>query len=225
MKFVGARVVLGASVLLAVVLAVAGAIVVGSSSAHPPAPRGSLVAFYGDSYTRGTMASSPAKRWSTIVCRDHGWREFNPSVNGLGFIHNRRVFGSGDLPDQIIRQHPDVVIVTLGLNDNFAYAVAASAIHKQIGADLRRMKTALPRARFVVVEPFWYTDARPPSVGIIAGWVKAAAADIGADYIPGASHWIEHHPEWMASDGLHPNDVGYARIAARMDAALVKLWL
>ncbi|TXN32479.1 SGNH/GDSL hydrolase family protein [Lacisediminihabitans profunda] len=225
MRFVNARVILGASVLLAIALAVAGAVVVGSSSAHPPQPRGSLVAFYGDSYTRGAMASSPAKRWSTIVCRDHGWREFNPSVSGLGFVHNRRVYGQGDLPDQIIRQHPDIVIVTLGLNDNFAYPVAASAIHKQIGADLRRMKTALPRARFVVVEPFWYTDARPASVGIIAGWVKAAAADIGADYIPGASHWIEHHPEWMASDHLHPNDIGYARIASRMDAALMKLGL
>lgn len=225
MRIVNARVVLGASVLLAVALAVGGAIVVGSSSAHPPEPRGSLVAFYGDSYTRGTMASSPAKRWSTIVCRDHGWREFNPSMNGLGFVRNRLIFGRGDLPDQIIRQHPDVVIVTLGLNDNFAYAVAASAIHKQIGADLRRMKSALPRARFVVVEPFWYADARPPSVGIIAGWVRSAAADIGADYIPGASRWIEGHPEWLAADGLHPNDIGYARIAVRMDAALVKLGL
>jgi lysophospholipase L1-like esterase len=87
------------------------------------------------------------------------------------------------------------------------------------------MKHALPTARFIVVEPFWYTDARPVSVGIINGWVKAAAAGIGADYIPGASRWMEHHPEWKASDGLHPNDAGYAEIAKRMDAALAKLGL
>jgi hypothetical protein len=31
-----------------------------------------IVAFYGYSYTLGTMASSPDKRWSTIVSRDHG---------------------------------------------------------------------------------------------------------------------------------------------------------
>ena len=73
-----------------------------------------------------------------------------------------------------------------------------------------------------VVEPFWYTDDRPPSVNIIGGWIKAAT-EIHADYIPGASHWIDHHPEWMASDGLHPNDVGYAQIANRMDAALAGL--
>jgi lysophospholipase L1-like esterase len=221
--------IIGISVVLAVVLAIAGAVVIGSSgterSAHGSEPRGSLVAFYGDSYTRGSKASSKDKRWSTIVSHDHGWREFNPSVSGLGFIHNRRLFGAGDLPDLIIKRHPDLVIVTLGLNDNFSYDVAATAIRTQIGADLRRMKDALPRARFIVVEPFWYTDARPRSVGIISGWVKAAAADIGADYIPGASHWIEHHPEWTASDGLHPNDAGYAEIARKVDHALRRLGL
>jgi lysophospholipase L1-like esterase len=232
MIHVSARGAVGISVVLA--LAIAGAVLIGSTAGGPSSLKntaptstgtGPLVAFYGDSYTLGTRASSPDKRWSTIVCRDHGWREFNPSHNGLGFIRNRTLFGQGDLPDLIIRKHPDMVIVTLGLNDNFAFAASANAIHRQIGADFARLTRALPDARFIVVEPFWYTDARPPSVDVIDGWVKAAAADIHADYIPGASHWIEHHPEWMASDGLHPNDRGYAQIARRMNAALKNLGL
>ena len=171
------------------------------------------------------MASSPAKRWSTIVSRDNGRREFNPSPNGLGFIRNRSLFGTVDLPHLIVKQHPNIVIITLGLNDNFAFPESVDAIHTQIGADFTRLKQGLPHARFIVVEPFWYTDDRPPSVDIIGGWVKAAAAEIHADYIRGASHWIEHHPEWMASDGLHPNDVSYGAIAKRMDAALAGLGL
>jgi len=55
--------------------------------------------------------------------------------------------------------------------------------------------------------------------------VKANAEAIGADYLPGASHWIEGHPEWMAADGLHPNDDGYAEMARRMDDALTGLGL
>ena len=113
----------------------------------------------------------------------------------------------------------------MGLNDNAIFAAAAGAIHAQIGADFTRLTHALPHARFVVVEPFWYTDARPRSVLIIIGWVKAAAAAIYADYIHRASDWIEHHPEWKASDHVHPNDAGYAQIAKRMDAALAKLHL
>jgi len=183
------------------------------------------VAFYGDSYTLGIGATSAARRWSTIICAERGWREFNPSVNGLGFVRNRRNFGDGDLPSQIIASAPDIVFVTLGLNDNFGFAEQSNQIRVQISTDLEYLRLALPMARFVVVEPFWYTDDRPDSLSIITGWVKAAAEFIDADYIVGASHWLEHHPEWMAEDGLHPNDAGYAQMANQMDAALATLRL
>jgi len=124
-----------------------------------------------------------------------------------------------------VAQHPDIVFITMGLNDNFSYAGAKKQIHAAIIGDLQGLKKALPDARFVVVEPFWYTDDRPKSLGVIIGWVHEEATAIGADWIPGASHWIEHHPEWMADDGLHPNDAGYAHMAVEMDAALTKLAL
>lgn len=186
-------------------------------------PNAPLVAFYGDSYTLGTGASDPANRWSTVICADRGWREFNPSLNGLGFVNNR---GAGiDLPAIVIEQDPDIVFVTMGLNDNFSYNVAGDEIQAQIDADLQLLKAELPDARFIVVEPFWYTDERPDSLAIIAGWVHDAADEIGADWVPDASHWLEGHPEWMAPDGLHPNDDGYAEMARQMDAALTELGL
>jgi lysophospholipase L1-like esterase len=113
----------------------------------------------------------------------------------------------------------------MGLNDNFSYEFAADSIRQQISLDLDRIHESLPDARIIVVEPFWYRDSRPKSLDVISGWVEDAAADIDADYIPGASRWIEGHPEWMASDGLHPNDDGYAEMAKRMDAELKKLGL
>ncbi|CAH0186149.1 SGNH/GDSL hydrolase family protein [Plantibacter cousiniae (nom. nud.)] len=188
---------------------------------------GPLVAFYGDSYTLGTGASDPANRWSTVVSEERGWREFNPSVNGLGFVNHRDRFGdgSGDLPSLIIAEQPDIVFVTMGLNDAFSFDDAADRIHGQITTDLQRLRDALPEARFIVVEPFWYTDERPQSIETIIGWVADAAQEIDADTIPGASHWIEGHPEWMAADGLHPNDEGYAEMARRMDAELERLGL
>jgi len=198
-----------------------------ATSTAPPTPLRAdapVAAFYGDSYTRGTGASSESKRWSTIICAQRGWKEFNPSVNGLGFVRNRAADGI-DEPALIVAQHPDIVFVTMGLNDNFSYAQAAPQIHRAIIGDLAGLKKQLPDARLIVVEPFWYTDERPASVAVIIGWVRQEAAAIGADYIPGASHWIEHHPEWMAADGLHPNDVGYAQIARKMDAALTALGL
>lgn len=184
-----------------------------------------LIAFYGDSYTRGTGATDPSVRWSTRIAESRGWREFNPSVNGLGFINNRSLFGEGDLPSMIIEQRPNIIMVTMGLNDNFSYSFAADAIEAQITTDLQRLRDGVPDARIIVVEPFWYTAERPQSVGIIIDWVRDAAADIGADYIPGASTWIAGRDGEMAADGLHPNDDGYALMTRRMDAALLELGL
>jgi lysophospholipase L1-like esterase len=222
-----------AIVILAAVLTIGIFVTIGiarNSSDEPTAGvsstgTGETVAFYGDSYTLGTGASDDGKRWSTIVSEARNWREINPSVNGLGFINNRSTFGAGDLPSMVIDADPDIVFVTMGLNDNFSYDRAAERIRTQITDDFTRLADALPNARFIVVEPFWYTDERPASVGVISGWVRDAADAIDAEYIPGASHWIEGHPEWMASDGLHPNDAGYAAMAERMDAALVELGL
>lgn len=221
---------------IAVIVAVAIALLIGvfavvnvSNPSQDPAgsnPTSSTkVAFYGDSYTLGTGASDPANRWSTAISEERGWNEYNPSVNGLGFVNNRMRFGSGDLPDLVIKSNPDIVFITMGLNDNFSYDYAADAIHQQIDDDFERLAAALPAAHFIAVEPFWYTDARPESLGVISGWVKDAAAGIGADYISGGSHWIEGHPEWMAADGLHPNDLGYAEMTRRMDESLVELGL
>jgi len=188
---------------------------------NPAADGRPRVAFYGDSYTLGTGASSNAARWSTIISEQRGWNEFNPSVNGLGFVNNRRDL---DEPAQIIAQKPDIVIVTMGLNDNFSYArVPDSAITDAIADDFARLKAT--GARIVVVEPFWYTDQRPESVDIIIGWVHDGADAIGAEWIPGASHWLDGHPEWKASDGLHPNDAGYEQLAIHMDAELTTLGL
>lgn len=207
--------------LVAVGILIIGVLVV--QFANPAADGRPRVAFYGDSYTLGTGASSNAARWSTIICEQRDWNEFNPSVNGLGFVRNRNP--NFDLTDRVIESTPDIVFITMGLNDNFAYDYAADEIKAAISADFAKLTTELPDARFIVVEPFWYTDSRPASVEIIIGWVRDAAAAIGADYIAGSSRWIEGHPEWMADDGLHPNDEGYAEMAQRMDAELGKLGL
>ncbi|SMQ59818.1 SGNH/GDSL hydrolase family protein [Agreia sp. VKM Ac-1783] len=184
-------------------------------------PGAPVVAFYGDSYTLGTGASDPSKRWSSIIAAERGWNEVNPSVNGLGFVNNRdRLPEGGDLVDAVIASDPDILFVTMGLNDNFSMPEKSDEVHSAIVSDFAKLRSALPETRIIVVEPFWYTDERPQSLATISGWVAAEARVIGAEYIEGASHWIEGHPEWMADDGLHPNDEGYAQMARRMDDEL-----
>lgn len=207
---------------------VPGALPDGWATGAAPTGDATIVAFYGDSYTRGTGSSGAASRWSTMIAEERGWAEFNPSEDGLGFVNNRGQRAPGDdLVERIVDldPEPDLVFVTMGLNDNFSMPGSADDIRAAIDLDLARLRDELPDARMIVVEPFWYTDVRPDSVEQINEWVADAAADVGADHIAGASRWIEGHPEWMAPDGLHPNDDGYAEMARRMDEELDRLGL
>jgi lysophospholipase L1-like esterase len=215
------------SVTLAVLGALGACALFGCAPAADPAvatPGAPVAAFYGDSYTLGTGAGDAANRWSSVISRERGWTEVNPSVNGLGFVNNRDRM-TEDLVDQVIAADPDIVFVTMGLNDNFSWPERAADIRVAIDTDFAKLRDALPDARFIVVQPFWYTDEQPESLLTISGWVRDAAASIDADYIDGAKDWIRGHPEWMAADGLHPNDAGYAAMAERMDAELATLGL
>ena len=78
-----------------------------------------------------------------MVSRDHGWREFNPSQNSLGFIRNRTLPGPGDLPDLITEQHPDIVFIALELNDTMALTVSADH-QRGSGAASTLLKCCLP---------------------------------------------------------------------------------
>ncbi len=116
------------------------------TAAPAPAATGPVVSFYGDSYTRGTGASANDKRWSTIVSAERGWQEINRSENGLGFVNRRASMGPGldDIPAQVIADDPDLVFVTMGLNDNFSYDRAADRIRETIDSDLERLRRACP---------------------------------------------------------------------------------
>lgn len=192
---------------------------------EPPEGDGPLVAFYGDSYTLGTGASDPSLRWSTVVSEERGWREFNPSANGLGFV-NQRDGRPDDLVDLIVEQQPDIVIVTMGLNDAFSMDGAAARIRSAIDEDLDRFRDELPEARLIVSEPFWYLEESTPESRQVAAWVAESADRVGAERMEGAATWLEDGSDGlMAADGLHPSDAGYKRITEIMDEGLRELGL
>lgn len=210
---------------LGVLLGVAACSSPGPSVSEPPSGDGPLVAFYGDSYTLGEGASSPERRWSTIVSEQRGWREFNPSVSGLGFV-NFRDAQPRDLVDVIVEQRPDIVVVTMGLNDAFSVDREADRIRSAIQEDFERFRDELPEARLIVSEPFWHLEEQTAESLRITAWVAESAESVDAERMEGAATWLEDGADGMlAADGLHPNDSGYERIAGIMDEGLRTLGL
>ena len=79
--------------------------------------------FFGASSVEGAGASSPEKRFSTLVCRALGWEEVNLGIGGTtltgrgddGLIAADDS-GIGRVPD-ILHAKPEVVFISYGAND------------------------------------------------------------------------------------------------------------
>ena len=178
-------------------------------------PHGSIVAFYGDSLTSGFRASSADLRWSTLLCRRHGWIEVNPSVPGLGFVQDR---GDSGLPALIVEAHPDAILVTLGANDLRLVDSAGAQIKAAIADDLARLRAGAPEADIFVAMPFSPLSFRPPQLVLLEGWLREGAASISAPVIESAS-WMTGRAD-LTVDGIHFSDEGERYIADLMDEAL-----
>lgn len=181
-----------------------------------PVPAGSTVAFYGDSLTFGLGATSPSRRWSSILCAERGWTEVNPSVSGLGFVQAR---AGTDLVGQIVAARPDLVLVALGHNDLLLLDRRAREVEAAIDADLRRLRADLPDAGIVVLALFSPLTFEPPQVTAVNAWLRTGAQAVDGVFLPESSGWLVGRPTWTV-DGIHFSDEGNARIARLMDAEL-----
>lgn len=189
------------------------------SSAPVQAPPRAV--FFGDSYVEGYGASTPAQRWTTLVAEEEGWTEVNLGQGGTGYLNGGPEEGQddqyGSRIDKIKAANPDIVIVFGSQND---LKFPSSQVAPAIKSTAQRLKSAVPDAQLILIGPL--------NPGVIAEStrtndtaVREAAAAVGADYISmldGGSPLSSDRDYF--TDGQHPSDAGYAKIAARVEEAL-----
>ncbi|WP_175483842.1 SGNH/GDSL hydrolase family protein [Modestobacter sp. DSM 44400] len=180
------------------------------------------VAFLGDSYTVGVGSSIAG--YVAAVADGMGWKAVNDGQSGTGYLNPGPGAGTsvfaGRVP-AVAAEVPDVVVVQGSTNDvgQDPNAVGQAADHLY-GA----LAAALPRSRIVVVGPLAAPSVDPAGVLSIRDALAAAAARAGLSFVdPIAAAWLQPPDGLYASDKLHPNDAGYAQIAARLVRALGKL--
>lgn len=184
-------------------------------TARPPLPPGSVVAFYGDSITSGSGASSPSRRWSTLLCAEREWIEMNPSVPGMGFVQSR---GDTDLPTTIIEARPDAILVTLGLDDQLLVDTIPDRVRTAISNDLHDLRSGVPDAQLLIAMPMTVYETLPSQLITLQRWLRTSAAAVSAPVIETAA-WMRGRTD-LTIDGTHFNDAGQLRIARLMDPAI-----
>ena len=187
----------------------------------PPIPDSvPVVAFLGDSYSKGIGASTNGKRWTTLLSAAMGWSELNLAEGGSGYTTSYL----GQKTDYAIKldviaaTQPDIVVVSGGRND---YEAGTASITGAVASSLfEAIKAAAPNTQLVVTSPIWDATEPPAEFATLIDGVKAAASSAGARYLD-IGEPLADHPEWIDPDGLHPNDAGHRTIAGAVLRELV----
>lgn len=151
-----------------------------------------------------------------------GYRIFNRGVSG-NTVPDCDARWQADALDLA----PDVLSILIGVNDywhtlNGSYKGTADDYRQQFAALLARTRTALPKVRFVVLEPFTLrtgviTDSWFPAFDERRKIARQVADNAGATFLSTQDLFDrlsrEAPPAYWASDGVHPTAAGHGAIA------------
>ncbi len=219
----------GAALLLA--LQAACSSVTGAPAAEPPAPAiapGAEVLFLGSSTTYGVGATARDRRWSTLLSRAAGWREWNEGLPGSTLTDGAGPAGVPSAESRILalarRRAPSAVVLMYGANDVWRNVPVGEVgqpgtFRNAAAAVLRGLRVAFPRAVLVVCTPQpcrRLRAARAPYDEALA----AEAARVGAVLIRGGAAFPDEEIPRYSADAIHLNDLGQVALASHVARAL-----
>ena len=190
--------------------------------------------FFGASSVEGAGASSPEKRFTTIVCRTLGWEEVNLGVGGTtmtgrgedGLLADEES-GIGRVPD-VLHASPDVVVILFGANDfarscplGFPDKFQPGTFVSDYDTALRGLIENLPDAKITLGTCQYRADAETPNdLGLVLEDYNNAVRGLAERYrleladVAAGSGITARNFAALSADEFHLNDDGYQRLAA-----------
>ena len=184
----------------------------------------------GDSTVEGVGASAADR---TYVARLHARLRANypkARFDNLGVSGARSADVVATQLDRAIGLRPDLITLSVGPNDITA-GVAVGAYERNMDVILRRLSEETSAVVVVNLVPDLTVTPRFKSAGFVMGRrasefnaaIVKTAKRHGArivDLYAASRAEVPKHPELVSDDGYHPSDLGYARWAELMWAAL-----
>ena len=172
----------------------------------PPRATGPWVAF-GDSLTEGYGASE-GNSYPALLSRKLG-----VEIRNLGRAGETSADGLKRL-DEVAALHPRVVLLCFGGNDS----LNGESVARTFGNLSQMIERLHAEGSFVVLIGIRSASLRDRN----KQHFRKLARDKDLLYVPDMLQGVAFRPIYM-SDAIHPNDVGYARIADRLESALQPL--
>lgn len=174
-----------------------------------------VVAFLGDSYSKGIGASSNGQRWTTLVSAAMGWSELNLAEGGSGYTttYLGQKTDYGIKLDVIAAAQPDIVVVSGGRND---YEAGTASLTRAVASSLfEAIKAVALHAQLIVTSPIWDSTEPPDDFATLIDGVKSATEQVHAGYLD-IGEPLTGRPDMIDPDGLHPNKAGHRAIAVHV---------
>jgi len=168
-------------------------------------PKGTHIIVLGGSLTVGVGASNQEHGYISILSE-----RLSVPITNKGVSGNTTVDALLRLDSDVLQEKPDIVIVFLGGND---YLKKISP--PETRANLRLIITKI-QSQGATVLLLGYT-AR------FDNYLNDLAKKTGALYVPNVLEGIVGNATLMNSDGIHPNDAGYLKIADKIAPDLLGL--
>lgn len=182
----------------------------------------------GDSYTAGTGATDQAHAESCLTATAMAWTCDLDAEGGTGYIANGHTNSPTFQPlmkrlaaDKANYVGESVIVVDAGRNDPSTSATT-NAARKYLTA----LRSDFPRARLVLIDPYFMTSTAAPNPALDALY-KARAATLHAVVIdPLAEGWINAASAKLTiSDHVHPDPSGHQYLARHLAAEFKRLGL
>ncbi|ERH25643.1 hypothetical protein HMPREF1979_00305 [Actinomyces johnsonii F0542] len=117
--------------------------------------------------------------------------------------------------EAVLRCEPDVVTISLGLNDAAFLPSQRELVEQAIDHDLTFVSTRL-RSATIVIAPYFPSLEIGPRFQAIHRLVHERATSVGLTSTDALTTAINGDEDRLAIDGIHPDDAGHAQMARAM---------
>lgn len=200
-----AKLVLGAGIVM--VLGVLYFLWGESENIPRVSPANVKVVAFGDSLVEGVGATE-GNDFVSVVGRSLGFDIVNKGMRG-----DTTMMGLARI-DEVLNEEPGVVVLLLGGNDVLR-RIPKKTTFENLGTIIERLQSGGAVVLLLGVQGGVLGDGYEADYRALAKKYKTA-------YISNVLEGLVGRTEYM-SDGIHPNDVGYARIALRVTPVLLKM--
>ena len=180
----------------------------------------------GDDIAAGHYTSTEKRSYQYLVA-DSLHKKLGFKVRMTGVWRSGATIGTGGLPNvnRAIAQHPDVVTLQYGNNEQLVAGSSATLFQSNLTEVVRNLREGLPKVKIILITPWTQSASYQQAVVNVSKNTGTAVVNISPVHGEKNTSATASTNSWAgAVSGRWPNDSGNTKIASAIDRVVTKLY-